>query len=409
MYIIFLILGILVIGLCVRLFVLHKNTISFFVTGIDSGFSIAEIFSLWKLAKLCDLEEPTSLYLSLPALSRSISKLLSISRSNGTEFSKNTQKLLTKLYTYRTKVELDPLSKKGLKSSKYLDEGQKLRVVLKGVGVFSSRIEMNGRELIIHVPSKNGIITMYGNEWVGQRVSIYLWRKDDACYVFDSTVIGSGQYASIPVLYISHSSDLTRVQKRKSVRSKCAISARMFLPSVKDFAYDTSLEDPSGGYRCMIEDISGDGALIRIGGKGRNGIPIKLQFSIEERFIVMAGIVRAVEYNRDLNQSRLHFECIKIEPELRNIVLSFVYNVLPQEEKEVLEAIQGTEEDKTVDEQQKDGNINTENMERKLPQENMVEEDTEEETEEQHEDDVFASLPVEDSLSNDSLDMLEPL
>jgi len=353
LYIFFTIIGIAAFLFIIRWLVTHKDTISFFISGIDSGFSITEIASLWKLAKLCDLEEPTALYLSVPALNRSISKLLYISRVSGTEFTKKTQDLLTKLYTYRTKVELDPLSKKGLKSSKYLDEGQRLRIVLKGVGVFSSRIEMNGHELIVSVPTKDKIITMYGSEWVGKEISVYLWRKDDAHYVFDSTVISAGQFSSKPVIYLTHSNDLTRVQKRKSVRTKCSISARMFLPG-KDFTYDTSVENTAGGYRCLLEDISADGALIRIGGKGQTGARLKLQFPISDNYIVMAGVVRSVEYNKEKNQSRLHFECIHIEPEMRNVVLAFVYNVLPEEEREEIIAIQGTEEDSIAIQQETD-------------------------------------------------------
>lgn len=348
MYIIFLVLGLGLLAAVFRWFVVHKETVSFFATGIDSGFTLPEIVSLWKLAKLCDLEEPTALYLSVPALSRSISQLLSIVRADGTEFSPRTQRFLTKLYAYRTRVELDPLAKKGLKSTKYLDEGQKIRVVLKGVGVFASKIEINGRELIIHVPSKDGIITMYGSEWVGKTVSVYLWRKDDACYAFDSTVLSAGQYASIPVLYLSHSSDLTRVQKRKSVRTKCSIAARMYLPG-KDFVFDTSAEDSAGGYRCVMEDVSADGALVRIGGKGASGINMKLQFPIGDNFVVMAGTIRAVEYNAGLNQSRLHFECLKIDPEMRNVVLAFVYDVMPEDERDAYLAMKEMEDEEKME------------------------------------------------------------
>lgn len=351
LYIFFLILGLFLFGVCVRWLVQHKIFVSFISIGIDSGFSISEIISLWKLSKLCELEEPTALYLSVPALNKSISQLLSVSRADGTEFSPKTQRFLTKLYEYRTKVELDPLSKKGLKSSKYLEEGQKIRIVLKGVGVFVSKIEINGRELIVHVPTKDGIITMYGSEWVGKKVSVYLWRKDDACYAFDTTVISAGQYASIPVLYLAHSNELTRVQKRKSVRVKCNISAKIFLPN-SNFSFDTSVENMSGGYRCIIEDISGDGALIRIGGKGISGINMKLQFSIRDNFIVMAGVIKAVEYNAELNQSRLHFECVKIDPELRNVILAFVYDVMPEEERDAYIAIQQMEDEENQQHQE---------------------------------------------------------
>ena len=63
----------------------------------------------------------------------------------------------------------------------------------------------------------------------------------------------------------------------------------------------------------------------------------------------MLGIIRTVEYNSEINESLLHFECLKIEPAMKNEVLGFVYNMLPSEEKEVMEAIQMTDEDKGDD------------------------------------------------------------
>ena len=362
LYIFFLILGFILIGFSIRWLIQHKVLVSFISSGIDSGFSISEIASLWKLANLCGLEEPTALYLSVPALNRSISQLLSLSRADGSEFSPRTQRFLTKLYAYRTRVELDPLSKKGLKSSKYLEEGQKIRIVLKGVGVFSSKIEINGRELIVHLPAKDGMITMFGSEWIGKKVSVYLWRKDDACYAFDTTVQNAGQYASLPVLYLAHSTELTRVQKRKSVRVKCNIPAKMYLPN-SNFSFDTTVENTAGGYRCVLEDISGDGAMVRIGGKGVAGINMKLQFSIRDNYIVMAGVIRGVEYNSDLNQSRLHFECVKIDTELRNVILAFVYDVMPEEERDAYIAIQQMEEEENKEKAGSLENMNKETEE----------------------------------------------
>ena len=59
----------------------------------------------------------------------------------------------------------------------------------------------------------------------------------------------------------------------------------------------------------------------------------------------MNGIVRKVEYNIEKNQSLLHFECTQIEQSMKNEILAFVYNMLPENEKEVLEAIRQTEDD----------------------------------------------------------------
>ena len=114
---------------------------------------------------------------------------------------------------------------------------------------------------------------------------------------------------------------------------------------IKKDTVDVNAIETQNGYRCLIEDISESGALIRIGGKGAQNVKIKLQYNIQNKLILMVGVVRTVEYNQEQNQSLLHFECTHIETSMRNEVLKFVYNMMPQSEKEVLEALEQTETD----------------------------------------------------------------
>jgi len=148
------------------------------------------------------------------------------------------------------------------------------------------------------------------------------------------------------VLYLTHTSDLLRTQKRKSIRCACHMYAQMYV--VRSETADLSLVETEPGLKCLLEDISEDGALIRIGGKGVKNMQIKLQFTIADSFIVMAGFVRGVDYDDEKKQSLLHFECTQISPQMKNAVLSYVYNVLPQEEKDVIDAIKLAEEDGSV-------------------------------------------------------------
>ena len=74
-------------------------------------------------------------------------------------------------------------------------------------------------------------------------------------------------------------------------------------------------------------------------------VQIKLQFNIQNMLIIMFGVVRTVEYNETSNQSLLHFECIHLDQTMKNEVLSFVYNMLPDREKEVYEALKLTDTD----------------------------------------------------------------
>ena len=156
-----------------------------------------------------------------------------------------------------------------------------------------------------------------------------------------STILGKS------ALFLKHSSNLVRTQKRKAVRVKCQIYGMLYI--IKKDKIDINAIETQNGFRCLIEDISEAGALIRIGGKGVQNVKIKLQFNVHNKLILMVGIVRTVEFNEEQNQSLLHFECTHIDTTMRNEVLKFVYNMMPENEKEVLEALEQTEDDEKAE------------------------------------------------------------
>ncbi len=340
-------LGLLVLLLAVWLLKTFSTKINFFATGLDQKFSLGEISILWKLAKIVDLEEPESLFVSTHALTRCITNLIETSKRDGTDQSLETQNFLAKLYKFRTKIELASENKRGLESSKALSNGQKLRLILKGNGVFASRILNNSRDLIITIPIQDGRIKIPPEDWKDKDVSVYLWRKGDAGYVFDTKVLASGIFLGQNVLYLAHSNNLFRAQKRKSIRTQCHIPAHLYI--IKEAVTEFSQVETAPGFKCFLEDISSDGALIRVGGKGVNNIQVKLQFEIDDTLILMYCLVRSVEYNAPNNQSRLHLECLHIEPSMRNAILSFVYKVLPEDQKNAEVALTQLEDEQKAD------------------------------------------------------------
>lgn len=339
------ILGITFLGILIitRLYHFFESEIKFFTRGLDQRFSFSEIITLYKLAKHCDVDEPVSLFYSVPSLSKCITSIIEEAQEKGTHDSPQVQDFLSKLYKYRTRIELDADQKKGLDSTRGLDKGQRLRIILPGKGLFESEILNNGRELIIKLPSKKGVFNIPGDEWVGQDINVYLWRKHDANYVFDSRVLSSSVFNGQSALFITQSEKMFRAQKRKSVRCECHIPAQLYI--IKEKIINFSTVETTPGLRCILEDISEDGAMIRIGGKGVANVNIKLQFELEGSFVLMFGIIKAVEYNPTINQSRLHFECNHVDPNMKNFILSFVYKVLPEKQKEIYQALSETEQD----------------------------------------------------------------
>ena len=323
--------GVIVLVLGVWFFKSSSNMLNFFATGLDNKFMLSEIAMLWKLAKSTGIDEPLSLYVSDKAISKCVAMIVENAKKNHTENEPKVQQFLSKLYKFRTKVELSADNRRGLKSTRQLDSKQKLRIILKGSGIFSSMIVNNASEIAIMVPVQNGRIAIPANEWIGKDINIYLWRKGDAAYVFDTRVLRSGVFLGRQVLFLRQSEEITRMQKRRSIRTECNINAQFYL--IKETVTDFLRIETAPGYKCLIEDISSDGALIRVGGKGVPNVQMKLQFELDETLVVMYGTVRSVEFNQASNQSRLHIECTHIEPNMRNAILTFVYKVIPEEQK----------------------------------------------------------------------------
>lgn len=339
---------ILVILILVFLYTQFKSKIEFYITGLDSKFSISDLNLLWNVAKYCELENPNSLFFSLPALTKCMTKITSDANEEGNDKDPKTQVLLSKLFDFRTKLQNESDEKKGLNSTTGLEKGQKLRIILPGKGVFASKVLNNGKEIIVTVPRQKNLIPISAENWVGKVINVYLWRKGDARYVFDTTVINHGLFIGESSISLAHSNNMIRTQKRRSVRAKCSINALLYI--IREEVVDYSSVETKNGYKCIIEDVSESGAMIRIGGRGVPNVQIKLQYEINKMLIIMFGIVRTAEYNEAKNQSLLHFECIHIEPVMKNEVLSFVYNTLPQNEKEVFDAITLTDADEKAEE-----------------------------------------------------------
>ncbi|MCR5289879.1 MAG: PilZ domain-containing protein [Treponema sp.] len=336
MYIVLIVFLSLLIFSCI-VSILFRKKVDFYIVGFDSGFKFSEINLLWKLARETSVEDPNSLYWSTPALTQSITKIIEKSQKDGTEYSKEVQGFLSRLFAYRTQLDIEVANKRGILSTKDLTP-QKITFILGNKGVFFSRIVGVGKQLIITLPVQKNVTLYDTSMFINKRVTVYLWRKKDANYVFDTTILGNGVFLGKPVLYLAHADTLFRAQKRKSVRSECQIYGQLFIVQDEGDSANRDI-DVNLGYRCLIEDISESGALIRIGGKCAKNSNIKLQFQIDYRLVVMNGYVCNVEYNEKLGQSRLHFVCKQIEEPMKNIVLSYVYKTLPKNEKAVFDAM----------------------------------------------------------------------
>lgn len=319
----------------------------FYCAGFDSGFTFKQMNTVWNLARMASIEEPERLFWSVPTINKAIAAVIALATSVDTIDTPKMQKFLESVYEYRSKIELNPPQKQGLKNTHGIRVGQRLRLVLPTHGIFTSVVLSNEGLITISypVPVKDQYRCF---NWSKKNVTVYFWRKNDAGYIFDTPVYEVGHYRGRSVLFLQHSDKLQRSQKRKNIRCPCSIMADLYLLSAVTEA-DASLPETDKGIKCVLEDLSEEGALIRIGGKGQENMTIKIQFMLGESMIVMCGVVRSVEFNEKLNQSRLHFQAENIADSVKQVIAMYVYSVIPSEQKEAFDALSLVEQDEDSD------------------------------------------------------------
>lgn len=308
----------------------QSSWLQFYARGKEAGFSLADINYLKGMAIELKVAEPMSIFWSERALDKVIKAVSARKKEEGTDKAPDTLAFMSKLYDFRKRVEFEhPRYKSGLKSTRNIGAGARFRVIVEGLGVFNSTLLSNSQKaLIASVPS--GRRLPEGFRWKGKRISVYFWRAEDAGYVFDSFVMEEAFDGKVPVIQIGHTDTLLRTQKRRSVRAKSRISAFLYILRRIEGAYEKPERVP--GMKCIIEDISEDGASVFIGGRAKPDMQIKLQFYIGELQVVMSGTVKAVEYDMEKNQSLIHMQAVPPSHRMKTIILSYVYNVYDEED-----------------------------------------------------------------------------
>jgi c-di-GMP-binding flagellar brake protein YcgR len=309
------------------------NWIQFFARGKEAGFSFKEVELLRRLASRCNIDDPCSLFSSQEQLDICIRSMVRGIRMSGESEEQGTQDFLSKLYDYRKKIEMNkPAYKTGITNSRQISEGQKLRILVPGTGVFRSEVvKITSSYLTISRPVNNKITGSMA--WNGMGLSVYFWRADDAGYVFDTEVFDEVFSKGISSLKIEHSDSLFRTQKRRSVRIRLHKAAFLYL--AKDDDVPGRIETMPG-LKCILEDLSDTGCALITGGQASVGLRVKVQFALDNIPICMLGTVRSVDFKEEANRSIIHIEAETLPLEMRNHILGEIFGLLPEEDEDEL-------------------------------------------------------------------------
>ena len=309
------------------------NWIQFFSKGKEAGFNIKEMEQLRRLVSSSSISDSASIFKSQKQLETIIRSMINAVRLSGEYNSPETHEFLSKLFDYCNKLGMEAVDTKSrITNTRQISEGQTLRVLVTGTGVFRSEVvKSSGNYLTISRPSNSKApVSM---QWEGLKISVYFWREDDAGYVFDTEVVDEIFSKGISSLKVEHNDSLFRTQKRRSLRVKFRKPAFLYLVNERDNPH--SLERYAG-LKVMLDDISDTGCAFKVNGQASIGQRVKVQFSLERNPVCMPGTIRSVDYNRDAKVSLVHMEADTLPIVTRNHILCQVFDLLPDDDEDEL-------------------------------------------------------------------------
>jgi c-di-GMP-binding flagellar brake protein YcgR len=307
--------------------------LQFYTKGKESGFTFHEINLLRRVAVENKLQNPTALFWSIKMLDRSVKEIILKMRAESKEHDEEANRLLAKLFELRKRVEFDlPRYKIGLKSSRKIVVRQRVKITLPGIGPFLAMV-VDNRPRYFALSYPQGPDLPDGFSWKGQEVGIYFWRSNDAGYFFKTKVINDFSEKEYPIIHVNHSDSLIRTQQRKSVRVTMEHAALVY--PLKSIGLANEMVEETKGLRCRLKDLSEGGAALLIGGRTKVGMPLKIQFTLSDTPIVMNGVAKGINYNSKRNTSILHMQAVPPSTIMRNKILSYVYNLFGNREKEL--------------------------------------------------------------------------
>jgi len=300
----------------------------FYSRGRKEGFSFKEIKFLKEIAVQNKLEKPQSIFWSTRQLDRCLKP--AIQKINADEKMEPAEKsaIIHKLLQLRKKAELNlPKYKKRIKDTTALLPRQRLAVREQTYGSFVSWVvEINRKYLVVTMPS--GQKGWQSLNWSGKKMEIYFWRQDDAGYTFEAKVVEQITHDEYPLLYLTHSNNLKRMQKRKSIRVETNFPARFYPVSYSKVGGVNKAFVSKRFYTARIVDLSETGCCMLAGTMLKKNDRLKIDFHITtEKRILALGLIVNMSKTADERVKRYHIMFLKISPVSRNNILLYVYNI----------------------------------------------------------------------------------
>lgn len=225
--------------------------------------------------------------------------------------------LLERLYKRKTYLEEKVLkkahAKNKIKNSTYLNIGQGVTIELT-----NHSIKEHIKATIVESNDKSFVLATSDECFLSDGQITIRFLINTLGYEIKSVVIKQGEKNIV----VKHAPVLLQ-RNRLSTRVKVDMKGEFFVCPIGSFR--KYYAENYNGYHCDIIDISEGGVALLVEGKGKVGIDIKIQFTLDDKNIILYGLLKSVNYHYKKNQSILHVQLYPDIPfEMKEHLFSFI-------------------------------------------------------------------------------------
>ncbi len=282
------------------------------------------------LVRMCKVKQPLLVFTSTSLLDDTLKKGL-YSLDNSRELTEE-QRESRRATIFSIKQTLERNARKGavLRSTALLRPGQLLTITPEGAAAYSSKVISNMKDfLTVSAPASPA-----GTEtrWMrGTKLSVYLWRDNDAGYSFVSKVLGYDTVKAIPSVLIQHSRTLRREQRRRNRRREIMRQCFYYPIRIVETGQGRKVERKASVELNMrtlgiVVDLSAGGCAIQTMNPFDRGKLTMVEFDIDRKAPIRAyGKVLSVHRKKGRG-GIMHIMFTRVTRQYLNRISEFVYD-----------------------------------------------------------------------------------
>jgi len=285
---------------------------------------------LEKLVQACKLKQPMLVFSSAGLLDDTLKKgLFSLDAARElSEAERENRKTL--IFQIKQIIERNARKGTAVHSTTFLRPGQVLAITPENGGAFSSRVVSNMKDfLTVSAPTQpTGAETRWAR---GTRLSVYLWRENDAGYSFVTKILGYDTVKGVSSMLIQHSKTVRREQRRKSRRKELMRPCFFYPIRITETGEGRKAERKAiveQNLRTLgtVVDLSAGGCAIQTLNPFERGKLVMVEFDIDRKAPVRAFGKVQHAHRQKARGGSMHIMFTRVTRQHLNRISEFVYD-----------------------------------------------------------------------------------